>query len=131
MLGARPVFLYRGPRAVGVDMTSAATITQFTGGVMTIGIFMLLVRSRLVVAGVTACTVWLKRWVLPGNEFCIGLVTRGAQQVSSVILRLVGQGHVAVVSGRPRIRDVAGITFLCGAEVTRVLTDRCYAIVAG
>jgi len=89
------------------------------------------VRSRLVVAGVTSCTVRLKRRVSPGNEFRIGLVTRGAQQVAAMILRLVGQGHVAVVSGRPRVRDVAGIAFLCGAEVTRVLTDRCCAIVTG
>jgi len=98
---------------------------------MSVGVFTLLVRSRLVVAGVTAGTVRLKRGIPPGNKFGVGLVASSAQQVAAMILWFVGQGHVAVVSGRPRVRDVAGIAFLCGAEVTRVLTDRCYAIVTG
>lgn len=131
MLGARPVFLDRGHRAVGVYMTSAATITQFTGGVMSVGVFMLLVRPRLVIAGVTARTVRLKRRVPPGDEFRVGLVASSAQQVAAVILWFVGQRHVTIVCGHPRVRDVAGITFLCGAEVTRVLTDRRDAIVTG
>ena len=131
VLGARPAFLDRGHRAVAVYMTGAATITQFASSVFNVGILVLLVRPQLVIAGVATRTVWLECGVPPGDQFGVGLMASSAQQVAAVILWFVGQGHVAVVSGRPRVRDVAGIAFLCGAEVTRVLTDRCYAIVTG
>ena len=131
MLGARPALLDRGHRAVGVYMTGAATITQFASGVFNVGILVLLVRPRLVIAGVTAGTVRLKGRVPPGNEFRVGLVASSAQQVTAVILWFERQRRVTIVRRRPRVRDVAGIAFLCGAEVIRTLTNRCYAIVTG
>ena len=129
MLGARPALLDRGHRAVGVYMTGAATITQFAGSVMTVGVFVLLVRPRLVIAGVTARTVRLKGRVPPGNEFRVGLVASSAQQVTAVILWFVRQRRVTIVRRRPRVCDVAGIAFLYGVKVIRTLTNRCYAIV--
>lgn len=131
VLGARPVFLDRSQCAVRVDMTGARAITQLAGSVMNVGVFVLLVRPRLVVAGVTASTVRLKRRVPPGNEFRVGLVASSAQQVAAVILWLVGQRRVTVVGRYPRNSDVAGIAFLGGAEVVRILAHSIHTIVAG
>ena len=131
VLRARPVFPDRGHIAVRVHVAGAGTIPQFAGGVSNIGVFVFLVRPGFVVVCMTAGTVRLKCREPPGHEFSVGLVARGAGEVGSVILRLVWQCRVTVIRRCPRIRVVAGIAFLRGVEVPRILADRCYAIVTG
>ena len=52
-------------------------------------------------------------------------MTSRAGEVATVVLRFICQCRVPVIRGRPGICNVAGITFLRRAEVTRVRTG-CY-----
>lgn len=79
----------------------------------------------------TTRAVRLKGRIPPGYQFSVGLVARSAWQVAAVILRFVGQRHVAVVRGHPRASNVAGIAFLERAEVVLVLPISIDTVVTG
>ncbi len=112
-------------------MASAGTVTQFTGGIFDVRILRLLVRPRLVVAGVTTRTVRLERGELPGHNFSVALMAFGACQIAAVVLRLIRQARVAVIGRHPCIRAVAKTAVLRGIEMPRVLAGCCRAVMAG
>jgi len=112
-------------------MAGAATIAELAGRISSIGILMLFVRSRFVIACVTAGAVRLKGGELPVYDFGIVLMTSGTQKVAAVILRLIRQAGMAVICRRPGNRAVAQAAVLRRIEVTRVLTGRDRAVVAG
>ena len=112
-------------------MAGAAAIAELTGRVFSVGILMLLVRPRFVIASVTTGTVGLKGGELPINHVRIVLMAGRTQQVAAVILWLIRQTGMAVIGGCPRNRAVAHAAVLRSIEVARVLTGRNRAVVAG
>lgn len=126
-----PAVLDRGHVAVGIDVAGARAVTQFTRRVAHVGILMFLVWPGFVIARVTACTIRLKCRELPRNEFGVGLVAGGAWQVAAMVLRLVRQGHMAIIRRCPTVGYVAGVAFLRGIKVTRVRAGGSYAVVTG
>ncbi len=129
VLWARSAFRERIHAGIGVHVARAGAVPQLAGRVLDIGIFALLVWPGLVIVGMTARTVRLERREPPGNEFGVCLMTLGALQVAAMVLRFVRQCHMAIVSRRPCVGDMAGIAFLDGAEVIRVRTDRVNPVV--
>ena len=129
MLGAVPGFISIGHRAVGVDMARTTAVTQFADRVLGIAVF--LMRPGFVIVRVTACAIGLESRILPINNLGVRPVTLGTWEVATVILWLVGQGHVAVIRGRPGVARVADIALLRGAKVIPVGTSCRHAIVAG
>lgn len=106
---------------------SAIAILADCFGAATCG-FMLF---RTVVTGVTTSAVGPERRKCPGDRLGIRCMTLGARQVTSVVLRLVGQRGVAIVRRRPCIRHVANIALQSSAEVVRILADGNGAVVTG
>ena len=111
-------------RSIGIDVTSARTVMQLASGIFDIRVLRFLVRARLVFARMATGTIWLECRELPVNDIRVALMTIGACQVVSVVLRLVRQARVAVVSGSPRVRIVASPAIYGRIEVPRVL-PRC------
>jgi len=91
---AWPVLLDRGHAAVRINMTRTGAVLEFTHRIMGFRALVFLVWSGLVIAGVAAGAIVLKRRKLPGNGFCIGSVTLRASQVVAVIERFVKQCRV-------------------------------------
>ena len=112
-------------------MTGARAIAQFACSVANVRVLRLFVRPRLVVVGVTSCTVRLKCRELPIDHVGITLMAVNAVEVAAMIERFVGQSGVTVVCGCPRIRDMAQPTILYRVEVTGVHAGGRGAIVAG
>lgn len=92
---------------------------------------MFLVRTGLEFAGVAACAIGLKCGVSPCNQLRIGLVACSTGQVRPVILWLIGQCGMTIICRRPSLGRVAGITFLRGTEMARILAGSIRAVVAG
>lgn len=131
VFGTRPVLLNCRQITVRIDVTSTGTVSEFAYRVEDVWIFVLFVRSGLVVARVTAGTIRFECWILPDDGFRIRLVALGTLQVASVVLRLIRQRGMTIVRGRPGVRVVACIALLRGVEVIRILADCCYAVVTG
>ncbi len=112
-------------------MACAGAVSKFADGIRDVWVFRFLVRASLKISGVTARAVGLIGRKLPDYSVTIFLMTFGAFEVLAVILRLVRQPCVTVVRRGPRIRVVAGITFLCRTEVPGISAGRDGAVVAG
>ena len=112
-------------------MAGASAVAQLAGGIPHIGVFVLLVWTRSVIAGMATGAVRLKGCELPYDKFRVGLVTFGAGQVPAVVLWLIRQRGVPKVRRCPGIRVVANIAFLVRQEMSCVLSDGGYAVVAG
>ena len=94
MLRTWPILLNRRHVSVGVYMTRAAAVSQFTDRIRAIRVFRLLVRAGLVVTGMTAGTVRLECRISPRNNFGVGLMTGGAEQITAMIQRFERCGPV-------------------------------------
>lgn len=110
-------------------MTRTRAVTQLAHCVLGVAVFF--VWPGFVVVRMATGTIRLKGRTPPIDDLGVRLVALRAPQVTPVILRLVWQRDVAVVRWRPCVRDVAGVAFLRGVEVTRVLSRRRSAIVTG
>ena len=131
VLGSRSSVLDRRQRRIRVDMACAGAVAKFADGIGDVGVFRFLVRVSLEISGVTTRAVGLIGRKLPDHSVTIVLMTFGAGEVATVILRFVRQACVTVVRRGPRIRVVAGITFLCRTEVPGISAGRDGAVVAG
>jgi len=110
-------------------MACTTAVTKFADGVSGIAVF--LMRPGFVIVRVAAGAIRLESSILPVDCLGIRAVTLGTWEVATVILWLVGQGHVAVIRGRPGVARVADIALLRGAKVIPVGTSCRHAIVAG
>lgn len=98
--------------------TAVPTILIFTQSIV-------IVFTRLIVVRVAASAIRLVARGRPVDVLGVRLMTFCTGKVAAVILRFIRQCSVTVICGSPCVRDVAGITFLRRAEVTRVRA-RCY-----
>ena len=128
VLWSRPTVFDGCQRGVRVDMAGAATIAELAGRISSIGILMLFVRSRFVIACVTAGAVRLESGKLPVDGFRIALMTSGTQEVATVILRFIRQARMAVIGWPPGNRVVAQAAIQQRIEMSRVLAGRSCAV---
>ena len=126
-----PIPFHNRHGLIPVRVASPGTVSQLAGRVQDFGAIYLLVRTRLVVSGVTTRTIRLECRVTPTDDFRIGLVAFGTPQVAAVIERLVWQAAVPVIHGRPCIGHVAESAVLRRVEMARILARGLHAVVTG
>jgi len=131
MLRTWPTLLDRGHVSVGVYVARAAAVSQFTDRILAIRVFRLLVRAGFIVTRMAAGTVRLESRVSPRNNFGIGLVTLGTEQVAAVIQRFERCRSMAELIRQPGSRVVAAVAFDSRNEVSGVFTGRGCAVMAG
>ena len=105
---------------VFTDSVAATTRT-----ILIVAKAVMFVHACLIVLRVAARAVGPVSGRRPVDGLGVGPVTSCTGEVAAVILRFICQCRVTVIRGRPCVGDVAGITFLRRAEVTRVRTG-CY-----
>ena len=112
-------------------MARAGAVPKFAGRIPPVGILGLLVRPRLVLVGMATCAIRLEGREAPVHGLGVTLVTSGAGEVAAVVERFVRQTRMVIVNGRPGVGVMAQATVLVRIEVTRILSRRRGAVVAG
>ena len=121
--------LYRGHRAVGIDVASPGTVSQLAYRVFCGSIFS--VRAASIVSRVAAGTVGSIAAIGPADYLIVGRVTHQASHTGSVVSGVVA-GDMAVVGGRyPASCGMAFVTLDVGGKVVARFTGGIHAIVAG
>ena len=85
MFRARPVFLDIVHIAVRIDVTGTGAVPELADRIFCIRVLGLLVWTGLVITGVAPGAIRLKRRILPGDGFRVGLMAVGAIQIVAMI----------------------------------------------
>lgn len=110
-------------------MAGTRAVTQFTDGVFHIRVFVFLMRTRIIVPGMTAGTIRFVTTIAPGHSLTLTAMAAYTGKTDTVVAWVIGR-NMGKTEGAPCVYRVAMIAIPAGAKVTCRFTFGGGAVVA-